>query len=718
MIELFNAENVGASRSHIFEKGTQLYDFNFLVPPECPESVEGMHLDPSSEDYGYCRIVYTLQVMVERPFSGTTRTQTLANSHIWLIRTIPQLDPEINMAIDMDVVHESVWNNKISYRVVIPQSRFVYGSSVTAQLALTPLRKGVQIQRTTMELIEEVVAVSSELIPYKWTLHPTRVVVPFNASSARLVNPNSADLVDEAFRFPVTLPLPQSLVSCRPTMASDRCKIFHSVKLVVDILNPDGHVSQLTIRVYIRLYIPPSLEILDDQSVAVSASVVDAIPSSSATQGQFEAPPEYGQHQLDLLYDNVGSSGMVTPSAGIVSDGLHPPLTSTMSHSSDFTVESTSSSDSSSVHSTDLPRTQNSSDGAVDPIDSEEFSHQLNISQPDGLSRDRSSTSQNSASADVDSGHTRSRQGSLIHDDTLSPLSPSASRRSQDAVSEGATTEDTRQTSGPAVPTDPLGLSRPRAISIPHTIHEAGSSRPARSLGHPTTGPISPPREWEYDILALSKTPSYEAAVTNPCPLLTPRTDIPGGDLPLYDDIVPSSFPTSADPAVSVAAAVGAQVVVPLSPVPSLSVSESTPASASASGTPATPSTELPRSVSSTNICPSGFRPGRIGQLARSENRRRRSFGCATSQWSGANIHHHHAVPSPTTMTSTSTPTGTHSPGLNGPTSQVQVLQSHPGQEAVHALTAPSSGTATPSRGRHMHSHSFGHVMGRIWPFG
>jgi hypothetical protein len=50
---------------------------------------------------------------------------------------------------------------------------------------------------------------------------------------------------DESHRFKVTLPLERSLNRARQSVETDHLKVFHNLKIYVNLHNPDGHVSQV-----------------------------------------------------------------------------------------------------------------------------------------------------------------------------------------------------------------------------------------------------------------------------------------------------------------------------------------------------------------------------------------------------------------------------------------------------------------------------------------
>jgi hypothetical protein len=79
---------------------------------------------------------------------------------------------------------------------------------------------------------------------------------------------------DESHRFKVTLPLERSLNKARQSVETDHLKVFHNLKIYVNLHNPDGHVSQ------VRANTEPA-----------EAFTNSSLSSSSATSSTSSYPP-------------------------------------------------------------------------------------------------------------------------------------------------------------------------------------------------------------------------------------------------------------------------------------------------------------------------------------------------------------------------------------------------------------------------------------------
>lgn len=229
-------------------------------------------------------------------------------------------------------INEDIWASKLAYKITVPQKNYIVGTSVRADFVLIPLRKGVEISTIKMELIEsrqlfcdyagrrishqhEQVVVSKEGLMPEDSAHR----VPDGVEDAD-------ELFDESHRFHMSLDLPKSLKNCRQSVDTENIRLSHKLRLYVNLLNPEGHTSQLLVKNHLHLFISPNLPPNEDQSVVVDQNIIN----SAAMQEEVNqnAPPTYGTHQLDQLYNDIDPSGFMTPGGlfGYASSGANTPF--------------------------------------------------------------------------------------------------------------------------------------------------------------------------------------------------------------------------------------------------------------------------------------------------------------------------------------------------------------------------------------------------------
>ncbi|KAF2239584.1 hypothetical protein EV356DRAFT_528167 [Viridothelium virens] len=312
-----------SSGTHKLHRGQHAFPFKFSLTGAMPESIEGM-------DNSW--IVYTLQARIER---GVLFAKDLiASRHIRLVRTLGQDELETVQSRS----NQDIWTNKISYNISLPSDAYIFGTSITADVELTPIRKGLRMGKIELQLLERSTLrifanemISSGQEPVHMNVHEmevAKVQMDFPEDSLiSIPNPDPNALMDEMYKFPLHLPLPRSLKRCRQNVRDPRIKIEHIWRLRVNLHNPEGHISQLVCKIPIKLFISPNLPINADQDVCPGPN-----QASEAFINQQEttlvAPPEYGAHRLDQLYNDIDPSGYRTPHPGAMSGsgGNTPPL--------------------------------------------------------------------------------------------------------------------------------------------------------------------------------------------------------------------------------------------------------------------------------------------------------------------------------------------------------------------------------------------------------
>ncbi|KAF2494718.1 carbon catabolite repression protein cred [Lophium mytilinum] len=311
-VNLFPADGV-KNKAHKINPGVHEWTFKFTIPGDADESVEGL-----VGNY----IVYNLNAVVDR---GYISKQICATRHIRIVRTLGQ---DLMESVPMEQINEDIWGSKLAYKITVPQKNYIIGTSITADFVLVPLRKGVEITTIKLEVIEHMVLASE--YTGRTISHSRDQVV---ASTEGNMPANSANLVpddveegdemfDESHRFSMTLELPRSLKSCRQSVDTDHMKIVHKLRLYVNLHNPEGHTSQLLVKNHLHLFISPNLPPNEDQSVLIDHNII----SSNALRDEANqtAPPLYGLHQLDELYNGIDTSGFMTP--GGANSGLNTPF--------------------------------------------------------------------------------------------------------------------------------------------------------------------------------------------------------------------------------------------------------------------------------------------------------------------------------------------------------------------------------------------------------
>lgn len=161
---------------------------------------------------------------------------------------------------------ENIWPDKVDYILSTPTKAVIFGTSVQVDFKLVPLLKGLKFGKIVTELTEK----------QEFTIHgraPKRSrTVTRSIAKDEYRHPDDAETADiegqEGFSFSRFMSIPQSLKKCMQTVDVMGIKIRHSLIFNVQMLNPDGHVSEVSTRqpiLLIRLlkthasFMPPSL---------------------------------------------------------------------------------------------------------------------------------------------------------------------------------------------------------------------------------------------------------------------------------------------------------------------------------------------------------------------------------------------------------------------------------------------------------------------------
>jgi len=143
--------------------------------------------------------------------------------------------------------NEDTWTDKLWYNIYLPTRYYIFGTSVTAEFTLCPLQKGITIGKIRMEILERV-TLSTEQGRYK-TQQTDQIVASREQDvpehSIQPLTEEQTGIADESYHFKVTLPLERSLVKARQSVDTENIKIWHNLKIYVNLHNPDGHISQV-----------------------------------------------------------------------------------------------------------------------------------------------------------------------------------------------------------------------------------------------------------------------------------------------------------------------------------------------------------------------------------------------------------------------------------------------------------------------------------------
>ncbi|KAI5289172.1 hypothetical protein KEM54_004292 [Ascosphaera aggregata] len=339
-------KDAGKGKTELLPVDNYEFPFDLILNGSLPESVEGLH-----DSW----ITYRFKAEIGRKYAKDLTVR----KPLKIIRT---LDPSaLELAHAMSV--ENVWPDKVEYSISTPSKAVPFGTAIKIDFCLSPLLKGLKIGAITSQLIES----------HEFTLNPedpnifhsthkyTRIIVGdthfigglhgrrscsrsrrrSTGGASRGSGGNSDDEQDASqyledglpgYSFTRVLELPRTLNKCMQDTDTRGIKIKHKLKFKVQLHNPDGHTSELRATLPVSIFISPNLPIDEHHTLSLSAirnvlppntssaSAADAINAALSLQQQ--APPLYGEHQFDQLYEEIDTTGYQTPA--VISGGVTP----------------------------------------------------------------------------------------------------------------------------------------------------------------------------------------------------------------------------------------------------------------------------------------------------------------------------------------------------------------------------------------------------------
>ncbi|KAL3457673.1 hypothetical protein BJX64DRAFT_268432 [Aspergillus heterothallicus] len=262
----------------VFPAGDYKYPFNVILEGSMPESIEGLK-DAS--------IKYCFSVEIGRKHGKNL-------SYERPLRVIRAPKPACT-----DITLDEIWAQKIAYRVDIRNKVVAFGTSIDVGYDFVPLLPGLKIAHIESQLTE-----TRDL-----TLNEDDLVSGRNNSSTTTVLASDRYEVDEStprhttksragLQFSRSLQLPRCLGQCVQDTSSLGIEIKHKLKIHVRLQNPDGHLSELRLAIPISIYLSPHYRVWEGETFSGEAP-----PVVMENELSDEAPPPYGQHEMDRAFD-------------------------------------------------------------------------------------------------------------------------------------------------------------------------------------------------------------------------------------------------------------------------------------------------------------------------------------------------------------------------------------------------------------------------------
>ncbi|KAL4942994.1 HECT-type ubiquitin ligase-interacting protein cred [Aspergillus oleicola] len=290
--------DAGKGKTEILRPGNYEYPFDVILEGSMPESVEGL-----SETY----VTYRFKAEIGRKYAK----DIIVRRPLRIIRTLESSALELSHAMSV----ENIWPNKIEYSISTPTKAVIFGTNIRVDFKLIPLLKGLGIGQIISQLVEthDLTLNPEDPDAIRNTYKTTRTIIN---DEHTLDQDNALEIIDETaegYQFSRTLDLPKTLTRCLQDTDTRGIKVRHKLKFRVQLLNPDGHISELRATLPVSIFISPNLAIDDNNNLVDSSPQTTQNAINDLAQ---QAPPLYGEHQFDQLYSEVDPSGYRTPGPG------------------------------------------------------------------------------------------------------------------------------------------------------------------------------------------------------------------------------------------------------------------------------------------------------------------------------------------------------------------------------------------------------------------
>ncbi|KAG7662990.1 uncharacterized protein J8A68_003500 [[Candida] subhashii] len=335
------------SNRFLLPKGNYSLPFSVYLPTNVAETVEGLSV---------ASIQYRLHCEIER---GRFEKNHSTSKYLRIVRTLhPQ---NFNLCDTLEV--NNTWPNKVEYSVKAHKKGIAIGSTIPIDILIIPMLKGLSLKGIKCSIVQHYHVKLDDIRSPEFE----KII-----GSTDLAVPNMDDLEYEKWSFKTYYKVPEQLkiltqsCDCKNSMIV----VKHRLKLVIQIRNPEGHVSELRINLPIFVYISANAGRVVGRHFTIDepygtfhpcdstedvlfkhpehpslSSSARSPPSSTETDNedeiddvdlasldrQEEAPPLYQEHVYDEVFD--ADNPPQSPLIRIHSPGNSPSLMNTTNSS-------------------------------------------------------------------------------------------------------------------------------------------------------------------------------------------------------------------------------------------------------------------------------------------------------------------------------------------------------------------------------------------------
>lgn len=223
------------SSDSVFElpAGNYSLPFKVTIPQGTPESLES--LKPAN-------IVYMLQSSIV-PYNDIPLK---TSKYLRIIRSLSTLE----LVRNEEFLAENSWPGKLQYKIRIPRKGVSLGSTLKVNILVIPITKGLKLGKISFQVVQYLkMKIDRDINEEKVVYHQSMPPIP------------QYQLSNDIWALEAKLPLPKSITKISPDFGCKTISIKHRLLLFINLVNPDGHVSQIKSKIPLSFHIDPDIPI-------------------------------------------------------------------------------------------------------------------------------------------------------------------------------------------------------------------------------------------------------------------------------------------------------------------------------------------------------------------------------------------------------------------------------------------------------------------------
>ena len=240
--------------------GNYSLPFSISLPGNIAETVES--LKSSS-------IVYHFESTIEtfHPQCFDTVVPFTFFKYVRVIRTLSSMQ----LALNEDFLAENSWTKKLQYKIRIPRKLLPIGSTLKIFLLMLPVVKSLKLGKITIQIAQHVKLHTNRKNDFGEDTFANEKIIYHQS----LPQVPASHLATDVWALEARLPLPNSLRYCSPDVETmgGLVTIKHKLIIFINLVNNDGHVSQIKSKIPIGFYIQPGSSVLGRKTQIVNGKV-------------------------------------------------------------------------------------------------------------------------------------------------------------------------------------------------------------------------------------------------------------------------------------------------------------------------------------------------------------------------------------------------------------------------------------------------------------